>query len=123
MEIVRDVFVLLHLVGFAALFGGAFAQIKAENKVINKAMLHGAWLQLATGVVLVGLAEARAAAADLQVNHVKIGFKLAILVVILVLVLGNRKKDAVTRAVYWSVLGLAFVDAAIAVFVPGMLAG
>ena len=123
MEIVRDVFVLLHLVGFAALFGGAFAQIKAESKVINKAMLHGAWLQLATGVVLVGLAEARAAAADLQVNHVKIGFKLAILVVILVLVLGNRKKDAVTRAVYWSVLGLAFVDAAIAVFVPGMLAG
>ena len=123
MEIVRDVFVLLHLVGFAALFGGAFAQIKAENKVINKAMLHGAWLQLATGVVLVGLAEARAAAADLQVNHVKIGFKLAILVVILVLVLGNRKKDAVTRAVYWSVLGLAFVDAAIAVFFPGMLAG
>lgn len=123
MDIVREIFVFLHLVGFAALFGGAFAQVKAENKVINKAMLHGAWLQLVTGVVLVGLAEARAAASDLSVNHVKIGFKAAILVAILVLVLGNRKKDAISPAVYWSVLALALVDAAIAVFVPGMLAG
>ena len=123
MEIVRDIFVLLHLVGFAALFGGAFAQIKAENKVINKAMLHGAWLQLVTGVVLVGLAEARAAADALQVNHVKIGFKVVVLVAILALVLGNRKKEAIPAAVYWSVLGLALLDAAIAVFVPGMLAG
>jgi hypothetical protein len=40
-EFLHDV-LTLHLVGFAALFGGFFTQLRAAQPVINTAMLHGA---------------------------------------------------------------------------------
>lgn len=121
MEILRDVLVLVHLVGFAALFGGAFVQLKTQPRVVNAAMFHGALTQLVTGVALVGIAEAYAKSADLQVNHMKIGIKLLVLIAIGVLVLRGRGKEGIGNGVYWAILGLTLLDAAVAVFVPGML--
>ena len=112
MDFLHSLLVLLHLVGFAALFGGAFVQAKASPRVINKAMLHGAYTQVATGLLLVGLAEM----GDGPVNHAKIAVKTLVLVVILVLVLMNRKRDAVADGAFWGVFGLTLANAAIAVF-------
>lgn len=121
MEILRDVFLLLHLVGFAALFGGAFVQLRSDRRVVNAAMLHGSLTQLVTGLVLVGTAEMRAMSSDMQVNHLKIGVKVLVLLVILVLVLTGRKKEQLSGGVYWAIFSLALLDAAVAVFVPGMV--
>lgn len=112
MDIVYNVFVLLHFVGFAALFGGAFVQLKGPKRVVNAAMFHGALTQLVTGVVLVGLLEM----GDGDPNHMKLGIKFLVLVAIMVLVFLNRKKDSITDAIFWSIFGLTLANAAIAVF-------
>lgn len=112
MEIVYNVFVLLHFVGFAALFGGAFTQLKGPKRVVNAAMFHGALTQLVTGIVLLGLQEM----GDGPVNHMKLGIKFAVLVVIMVLVLLNRKKENVADGAFWAIFALTLANAAIAVF-------
>lgn len=114
MEFVHHLVLLLHFVGFAALFGGAFVQIKGPKRMVNPAMFHGALTQLVTGLILVGLAEMNP---DVDVNHVKIGIKLAVLIVITVLVLMGRKRDPLPAGWFWSIGGLTLANAAIAVFV------
>lgn len=113
MELIHDLLVLLHLVGFAALFGGAFVQLKGPARLVNAAMVHGALTQLVTGLLLVGLAEM----GDGQVNHLKVGIKLAVLVVIALLVFTNRRKEALPDGQFWAILGLTLANTAVAVLV------
>lgn len=112
MEIVHNILVLLHFVGFAALFGGAFVQMKGSKRVINPAMFHGALTQLVTGLLLVGLAEM----GDGDLNHMKIGVKSLVLIVIFVLVLMNRKKENAPAGAFWGIFALTLLNAGIAVF-------
>ena len=112
MEFVRHLLVLLHLVGFAALFGGAFVQVRARPRVVSAAMLHGAITQVVTGLLLVGVREGL----DLEVDQVKIGVKLAVTLVIAVLVWVNRRKTSIPGGLFGSVLLLTLANAAIAVF-------
>lgn len=86
MEILRDVLVVLHLLGMAIIIGGYFATIKKPR--VMPGMLHGAYLQLVTGLLLTGLAEM----GDGDVNHVKIGIKVVLAILVTVFAfLGNRK--------------------------------
>lgn len=111
MEIVQNILVLFHLVGFAALFGGFFVQLKAAEPEVNAAMLHGAWTQLVTGLLLVGLAEM----GEAPVNHIKVGIKLVVLVLILILVVKNRKFESIPKGL-WAIIGtLTLANAAVAV--------
>lgn len=112
MDVLYNVFVLLHFVGFAALFGGAFTQLKGPKRVVNAAMFHGALTQVVTGIVLLGLQEM----GDGPVNHMKLGIKFLVLVVITVLVVMNRKKEHVADGPFWSIFALTLANAAIAVF-------
>jgi uncharacterized membrane protein len=114
MEIVYDLLVILHFIGLASLLGGFLVQLRSTPRVVNPAMLHGALTQLVTGLALVGVGEA---ALDGEFNHVKIGIKLAILLVITVLVWVNRRKDAVSTGVWAAIGALTIVNTAIAVLV------
>lgn len=112
MDVLHNVFLLLHFVGFAALFGGAFVQLKGPERSVNKAMLHGAITQLVSGLLLVGLMEM----GDGELNHVKIGIKTLVLIVIFVLVLMNRKRDKLAAGAFFGIFGLTLLNAALAVF-------
>ncbi len=112
MDILYNVFVLLHFIGFAALFGGAFTQVKGPRRIVNAAMFHGALTQVVTGIVLLLLLEL----GDDPVNHMKLGIKFLVLVVITVLVLLNRKKTSVPNGAFWAIFGLTLANAALAVF-------
>jgi hypothetical protein len=114
MEIVYDSLVVLHFIGLAALLGGWIVQMSAPTKVVNRAMLDGSFTQLATGLALVGIAEA---ALDHEVNHMKVGIKLLILLVITVLAWVNRKKESVPVGVWGAIGGLTIVNVIVAVFV------
>lgn len=59
-------------------------------------MLHGAFTMLVTGVALVGLNQAD----DQPVNNVKIGLKLALLIVILGLVYVKRDDETVDKRLF-----------------------
>ncbi|MFK4088561.1 hypothetical protein ACI2LF_30890 [Kribbella sp. NPDC020789] len=115
MDFVHHLLTFLHLIGFAALFGGFFTQLKTKTPVVNAAMLHGALTQLVTGVLLVGLASG-VKDDDFTVNNAKVGVKLVILLVITGLVFAYRKKPALTRGAFFAIGGLTAVNAAIAVF-------
>ena len=45
----------MHLIGFAALFGGYLVQLRAVEPEINAAMLYGSWVVFASGIALVVL--------------------------------------------------------------------
>ncbi len=112
MNLARDALLLLHLVGFGALFGGAFVQVRDEVKVVNSAMLHGALIQVVSGVLLVGVIEGVGA----EVNQTKIAVKLAVALVIAVLCWVNRRKESVPGGLFLALLILTVGNAAVAVF-------
>jgi hypothetical protein len=113
MEILKNVILALHIIGVAALLGGVLYQIRAIRQGTARvlpAMLHGAWTMLVTGVLLVGLQYPLGH----DVNNVKIGVKLAVLVAIIVIALVNRKSEKLAGWVLPALGGLTVVNVLIA---------
>jgi hypothetical protein len=114
---VFDLLVILHFLGLAALIGGFLVQIRTTPRVINNLMFHGALTQLVTGVLLVGLrypihsADPTAWLPD----NAKVGVKLVILLVILGLILANRKKESISNGVWGLIGALSIANVVIAV--------
>ncbi|MET7567887.1 hypothetical protein ABZT04_05210 [Streptomyces sp. NPDC005492] len=114
MDVLIHLFVGLHIIGIAALLGGFLTQMKAMGQGTARfvpGMLHGALTMLVTGAILVGLNQAD----DQHVNNIKIGIKLALLVVILGLVYVKRDEESVDRNQFALVGGLTMVNIFIAV--------
>ncbi|NEB93092.1 hypothetical protein [Streptomyces bauhiniae] len=114
MTVLIHVFVALHIIGIAALLGGFLTQMKAMGRGTARfvpAMLHGAVTMLVTGVVLVGLNEADGH----HVNNIKIGIKLALLIVILGLVYVKRDEERVDKGMFGLVGALTTANIFIAV--------
>ncbi len=114
MEILRNILLVLHIVGFAGILGGVLMQmpkVKEGAAKINGAIMHSSWLMLVTGLGLVGMLYAR----DLEPDNMKIGVKTLLLVVILVLALVNKTKERVSAGVLGAIGGLAVVNVVLAV--------
>ncbi|MFF5520844.1 hypothetical protein [Streptomyces coeruleorubidus] len=114
MDVLIHLFVGLHIIGIAALLGGFLTQMKAMGAGTARytpAMLHGALTMLVTGVILVGLNQAD----DQTVNNIKIGIKLALLIVILGLVYVKRDDEKVDKGLFGMVGALTTANIFIAV--------
>ncbi|WP_182354148.1 hypothetical protein [Flaviflexus huanghaiensis] len=111
MDILRSVLVILHLLSWAVVFGAALAGLR--QRVMPAGLLHGAVSALVTGILLVGVLEM----GDYDVNHVKIGIKLVVALVVTGLVFWGNRKDELDKAFFGSVAGLTAVNVAIAVLV------
>lgn len=112
METLRLVLLVLHLLGFAALFGGLVVQARTPEKVVNAAMRDGAGTAFLAGLLLVGVLEA----GDAPVDHVKIGVKFAIGLVVLVLVMANMRKPRIPNGLFYGLLLLTVANVCVAVF-------
>jgi hypothetical protein len=116
MEIVYDLVLVLHFLGLASLIGGWLVQMRARGgRLVNPAMVHGALTQVLTGLLLVGLAEA-VDSLDKDVDNAKIGVKLVVALVVLVLAWVNRRKGTVPDGLYFIIGGLAVLNVVVAVF-------
>jgi uncharacterized membrane protein len=115
MDLVIDVFVFLHLIGMASLFGGLFVQVRSDRRVVSNAVLHGILTQVVTGLVLVGLHEAEAEPVP-GYFHAKMGVKLVVALVILGLVLWQRRRAELAPAIYATLTGLTVLNIGVAVF-------
>ncbi|HET8961602.1 hypothetical protein [Nocardioides sp.] len=112
METLRLVLLVLHLLGFAALFGGLIVQVRSPEKVVNAAMRDGAGTAFLAGLLLVGVLESGEAAVD----HVKIGVKFAIGLVVLILVMANMRKPRIPDGLFYALLLLTVANVVVAVF-------
>ncbi|MCP9944899.1 hypothetical protein LUX12_09105 [Streptomyces somaliensis] len=113
MNVLLNVFVALHVIGIAALLGGFLTQVRAMGAGTARmvpGMLHGALTMLVTGMALVGLNQAQGSAVD----NVKIGVKLALLVVVLALVYVKRDDERAGKGPFAAVGALTTANVFIA---------
>ena len=111
MDVLAQIFLFIHLVGFAALFGGLFVQVRANPRVMNNAILHGVLTQLVSGLVLFGLLEGM----DKQPDHVKYGVKLLVALVIAALAFVHRKRT-LSSPTFLAMALLTLLNVGVAVF-------
>lgn len=114
LEVLRHIVVFIHLVGFAILFG-AWA-VEAYNRRVQFTSLMNIGLLIA---LLAGLALAAPWGISYDMNYVKIGVKLLIVVIIGALLgIGmarQRKGGKVPPVAFWSVGILTLLNAGLAV--------
>jgi hypothetical protein len=110
MQIAHQFLVLLHLVGFAALFGGVLVQLRDREPEVSTAMLYGALIQLLTGAGLFVWAETARDA-----NHAQLVVKSVVAVFVVVLVVANRKYASIPRGLWALIGGLTLLEAGISV--------
>lgn len=113
METLREILLVVHLLGFGALFGGLVVQARDGEKRVNGAMRDGIGTAVLAGLALVGVLEA----GDEPVDHVKVGIKLAVGVVVLVLVMANVRKSSIPQGLWLGLLGLTVLNVGVAVLV------
>jgi hypothetical protein len=111
MEFLRHVLLVVHLLGFAALFGGLLIQARAPEKTVNALMRDGAGTAFVAGLLLVGVLEA-----DGSPDHAKIAVKAIIGLVILVLVMANLRKERIATGLWALILLLTVANVCVAIF-------
>jgi len=112
METLRLILLFVHILGFAALFGGLVSQARDPEKRITAVVRDGAGTAFLAGLLLVGVLEAGAG----DVDRVKIGVKFAVGLVILVLVMANVRKPRIPQGLWLGLLLLTLANIAVAVF-------
>lgn len=110
MDLAYKIMLVLHLLGWAMLLGAALAHLRKPT--MPKGALHAALTALITGLLLVGMAEM----GDGELNHIKVGIKLLVAIVVTVLVvLGTKKPERVTTGYLGAIAGLVVLNVALAV--------
>ena len=114
MEILRHVVVLIHLVGFAVLFGAWVVEAVNRRHRVVPLMSWGLAIAGVAGLIL-----AAPWAIDYELDYTKLGVKFAILIAIGALLgIGagrQRKTGSVPPAIFWSIGVLTLLNAGIAV--------
>ena len=112
MNIVYNVMVFLHIIGAAMIVGIWIGQMKKPT--VHPRQFDGAALQIITGIIMMGLIPAL----DRDANYAKLGVKLVIALVVVVLAFIGRRKykkdEPVSKGLAHSVGGLALLNVAIA---------
>jgi len=112
MELLKNLLVVLHLIGWAIVLGGTLVNLRTPK--LATGVLHGALTALVTGILIVGVAEMSDDLRD--PNMTKIAVKLVIALVVTALVVwGTRKPEKVTTGFLGSIAGLTALNVAIAV--------
>ena len=118
MDFVYNLILILHFIGLASVVGGFLVQMKSSQKGVNPAMLHGALTQLVTGLLLVGLPE-MGLALPYETweswDHLKIGVKLLLTIVITVLAFVGRRKPMPQVGLWGAIGALSIANIFIAV--------
>ena len=114
MEILRHIVVFIHITGFAVLFGAWAVEAFGGRRRFTRLMTIGM-----TIAAVAGLALAAPWGIDHELNYVKLGVKLVVLLIIGALLgIGGgrqRKTGSVPSAMFWSVGVLTLLNAGIAV--------
>lgn len=111
METLRLILLIAHILGFAALIGGLLVQAGTGEKKVLSAMRDGVGTAFVTGLALVGVLES----GDESVDHAKVGVKLFIGLILLVLVMANTRKSSIPQGLWVGLLALSVLNVGVAV--------
>ena len=112
MDLVYQLLIVLHLVGWAIVLGGTLVNLRTPK--IATGVLHGILTALVTGLALAGIASA--GLAGHAPDPAKLAVKLVVaLVVTALVVLGVRRPARVTTGYLAAIAGLTVVNVAVAV--------
>lgn len=112
MRTLFHVLLLLHFIGWAALFGGMVVQLREPVKRVNAAMRDGIGLAFLAGLLLVGVIEGDGH----HVDSTKIAVKFAVALVLLVLIFANRRKEQIPTGLFYGLLTLTLANMVVAIF-------
>lgn len=114
MEILRNVVVLVHLVGFAVLFGSWVVEAVNRRGRVTRLMNYALAISLVSGLAL-----AAPWGLEHPLNYTKIAVKLVVLIVVGALLgIGSarqRRDQAVPAPLFWAIGILTLLNAGIAV--------
>jgi len=114
MEILRHVVVVIHLVGFAVLFGAWVVEAVGRRVQVTRLMSYGLLISLVAGLIL-----AAPWGIEYELNYTKLGVKLVVLIVIGALLgIGSarqKRTGSVPPVLFWLIGPLTLLNAAIAV--------
>jgi heme A synthase len=111
METLRQILLVIHILGFAALIGGLIVQAGSPERVVNSAMRDGAGTAFLAGIALVGVLQAD----DVEVNNTKIAVKGLVGLVVLILVMANARKERIPQGLWVGLLLLSVGNVCVAV--------
>ena len=114
METLRHLVVLIHLVGFAILFGAWVVELVNGRRQVTALMNWGLAIAGVAGLIL-----AAPWGISYELNYVKLGVKFAILIIIGALIgIGQSRQKktgaAAPPAIFWSIGILTLLNAGIA---------
>lgn len=112
MSAINTVAYVIHLLSVLGILALLLLQWNKSPRKLNPGILHAGLTALVAGIVLVGLHNN--VKPDEELNHIKVGVKFIILLVILVLGYTNVKKQELSKNVWVTMLGLTITNIVIA---------
>lgn len=113
IELIIRIFLVLHLLAFATILGGVLAETKnfKAGAKVNSGILHGSWLALVTGLVMVGLLYP----AGEQVNNLSLSIKGLMITGIFFIGYTYQKKEQTPKWVVPTIGLLTIINLVVAV--------
>ena len=112
METVFLIAYIVHMLAIAGILGLLLHQWNKSPRKLSPGILHSAATALIAGLVLVGTYAS--AKPDETLDHTKVGLKLLIVLVILVISYLNLKKSELKKNIWLTLIGLTFANILIA---------
>ena len=103
---------VIHLLSVIGILVLLLLQWNKSPRKLNPGILHAGLAALIAGVVMVGLHES--VKPDEELNHIKVGIKFLVLIVILALGYKNVKKPELPKNVWLAMIGLTVFNIVIA---------
>lgn len=111
MEIVKSIFLLIHVASVLGMLVLLLTQTAKPEKKLSKGFMHASMTALVAGFALVGINSSL----DEEMSHAKVGTKFLVLIVIMVLGYQNQNKPKLSNPIWASMLGLTVLNVFIAV--------
>jgi hypothetical protein len=112
MSAINTVVYVIHLLSVIGILVLLFLPWNKSPRKLNPGVLHAGLTALVAGLILVGLH--KNVKPDEELNHIAVGIKFVILVVILALGYKNIKKPELSKNIWLTMLGLTVTNIIIA---------
>jgi NADH:ubiquinone oxidoreductase subunit H len=119
MEFLEHLLLVIHLLGFGALFGGLLIQARTPEKAVNALMRDGIGTAFVAGLLLVGVIQG---AGD-HVDNAFVAVKGLVALVILILVMANLRKPRISQGLWALLLVLTLANVCVAIFWESAVTG